>query len=428
MNRQNFCKIKIVLLILTFFFSEAFGQGQFFREYWAEYDSTISVKNLNYWRVNDESVSLHKKYGHRIEPKANGLVIIPIDEDLFELDKAELYMELWAGHTKTENKRFYLNGRGPYNLARTGIEDGYYSFSFPTIPLKIENLVRGKNAFQFAIDKGRSGWGHFMVNELALKCYLNEDHPDLVMHGIDKFNAFVKLNTENEKVDDVTPLSLTYPARFESIIDSVLYFARYTGFDDKGFQKDNYWHGITVEQKPINHVGSSSKPPFIVNWDTEMFPDQPGSMAIKAIVYFNNGIHYQTESIDNLYFRENRPSVKMYKCEPFPPFFASRVSVEKTATLTFPNTIENIDKVELMVKNWGKHKGHNEGPFKLNGKPIDLFSDVVSKIFAFSKIKLNAKDILPGKNTFSVFSDSKHHSLEIFLPGPVLIVKEKSKN
>ena len=425
MKKRNYIKLTFLLFILLVFVNEVVAQGEFYREYWAEFDSTISEKNSNHWRVNDESVSLHERYGHRREPKNNGLVVIPMDEDLFGLEKAELYLELWGGHKKTENKRFYLNGRGPYLLPRTGVEDGYFSFSFPTIPLKIMNMVRGKNAFQFAIDKGRSGWGHYIMKELALRCYLKNDHPDIKDAELQDFNATVKVNSENGILSDITPLSLNFSEKYLSKIDSVLYQGRYTGFDDKGLQKDNYWHGITVRRKPVNFIGYSLQAPYVVNWDTEMIPDQSGPMAVRAIVYFNNGMCYKTEPTRTLFFPSERSSVKMYKCEPFPPFFASRMSDEKSANFVLPNNIENIEKAQLLIKNWGKHKGDNEGPFKLNNKPYDLFSGTVSRIFAFSKIGINIDDLLPGENIVSVFSDTEHHSLEIFLPGPVLFVKEK---
>ncbi len=426
-NKLNYLYFILLFSMLFVFTNESIAQGKFFREYWAEFNSAINKKNLNHWRVNDETVALHDRYGKRRETQTNGLILIPLDEDLFMLEKSELYLELWGGHKNTENKRFYLNGRGPYLLPKTGIENGYYSYSFPTILLKIKNMVRGKNAFQFAIDKGRSGWGHYIVKEAALRCYLKKDHPDLLTNGIENFDAVVKVNVEADNISDMTPLTLTFLKKYLPIIDSVKYFARYTGFDDKGLQKDNYWHGITVRRKSVNHVGSSKVAPYNINWDTEMIPDQSGPMAVRAIVYLKNGFQYQTASTSTLFFPKERSSVKMYKCEPFPKYFASRMSSKQTATLTLPSNIKNIEKTELVIKNWGKHKGHNKGPFRLNDKPYSLFTDVVSRIFAFSKININNDDLLPGENKFSVMSDSKHHSLEIFLPGPVLFVKEKKK-
>ncbi len=427
MNRSFLITNVIALLIVVIFCGQVLSQEMFYSEYWAEYDSTITEKNSNHWRINDESVSLHERYGPRTETKSNGLLMIPIEEDLFLLDKTELCLEMWGGHIKTEHKRFYVNGRGPYYLPRTGVEEGYYSYSNPTIYLQTQHLVRGKNAFQFTVDKAGAGWGHYIVKEAALRCYLKKDHPDLTTDGIDRFKAVVRVGSKNGFLTDISSVVLNYEEGFRSKIDSVVYFARYAGFDDKGLGKDNYWHGMTVRRKFVNHVGSSCRPPYQVDWDTEMLPDQPGPMEIRAIVYLKKGIRYQTEPSANLLFAEDRNTVRMYKCEPFPPFFGSRMSREKTAYITIPDNIANIQKAQLVIKNWGRHHGHNKDPFKFNDLPYDLFSEVVSRLLAFSRINVSTGDLLPGKNTFSVFSDTEHHSLEMFLPGPVLIVKEKRK-
>ena len=158
-----------------------------------------------------------------------------------------------------------------------------------------------------------------------------------------------------------------------------------------------------------------------------MLPDQPGAMAIRAIVYLKKGILYQTEIVDNLLFSYERNAVCMYKCYPFSPCFGSRMSNIKTANITLPYAIENIEKAQLLIKNWGKYYGLNEDPFKINGHPYDLFSDHVSGLISFSRININTDDVVSGKNVISVLLDTEHHSLGIFLLGSVLLIKEKSE-
>ena len=79
MNKINIYHILLITILLlagsSFY---AHGQGQFYKEYWAEFDSTVTLTNLKYWRVNDEQVSLHERHGPRKEIKANGLFLIPV--------------------------------------------------------------------------------------------------------------------------------------------------------------------------------------------------------------------------------------------------------------------------------------------------------------------------------------------------------------
>jgi hypothetical protein len=66
---------------------------------------------------------------------------IPMEEDLFLLEGAELYCELWGGHAGTKNKRVTVNGRTTYAIPETGTADGYQTHQYATIPLKLTDLV-----------------------------------------------------------------------------------------------------------------------------------------------------------------------------------------------------------------------------------------------------------------------------------------------
>src|SRR3972149_3216550 len=97
--------------------------GEFYREYPARQDTELS--NSQRWlRVNDAEVSLHETFGRRPEAKANGLMLVPIDEDLFLLERAELRLDMWGGHPGTTNKRFTLNAKEVYDIPEVGTETG----------------------------------------------------------------------------------------------------------------------------------------------------------------------------------------------------------------------------------------------------------------------------------------------------------------
>ena len=124
--------------------------GEFYREYWAQWDENIT-NCKGRLRVNDTELSLHKNFGKRSEAKANGLMLVSINEDLFQLKAAELYLEMWGGHPGTSNKRFLPNGKQIYSVPEVGATAGHCTYSYPAIPVKVNHLVRGINAFQFVI-------------------------------------------------------------------------------------------------------------------------------------------------------------------------------------------------------------------------------------------------------------------------------------
>jgi hypothetical protein len=101
-------------LLLTILFTglAAFPQSSFFTQTWVEYEGRINNNRETgeRTRVNDRGMSTHPSYSKRYETQVNGLALINIRDTILQLEKAELFSELWGGHPKTANKRFQVNG------------------------------------------------------------------------------------------------------------------------------------------------------------------------------------------------------------------------------------------------------------------------------------------------------------------------------
>ena len=412
--------------VLLIFSGRAVNAGQFYREYWAEWDESIT-NCRGRLRVNDTELSLHKTFGKRSEAKANGLMLVSINEDLFNLKAAWLYLEMWGGHPGTSTKRFLPNGKQVYDVPEVGTAAGHCTYSYPVIPVKIHHLVTGTNAFQFACDRGSSFWGHFIIDNAAVRCLLKPDHPDLVQTGLKEFSAHLKLPNPGTVLQEITEVSISYPNKFEQSIVSVDYFGRYLGFDDDGDGHDNDWHGFTQKKQQKNHIGSASKPPFTVKWNTSMLPSQPAPMAISAVVNLKVGYHYVTDTLDGLTFPANRNRVVMYKCSSMPTPFWSRDSQEKKAVIELPKDISSLKRAQLMIKIWDGGEGKVKEPFKINGHPYPVTSRRAVHDVVFTIADVNPEHLKPGKNQITLLSDTEHHGIEVLLPGPVLIVRYKEK-
>jgi hypothetical protein len=413
--------VAVMALLLAFFCHYVYA-GEFYREYWAEWDEKIT-NCPGRLRVNDTDLSLHKTFGKRSEAKANGLMLVSINEDLFNLKAAQLYLEMWGGHPGTSNKRFLPNGKQFYNIPEVGAAAGHCTYSYPVIPLKVRHLVTGTNAFQFACDRGPSFWGHFIMDNACVRCFLKPDHPDLVEAGLKAFSANVKLSDSSNVLQDVTEVSITCPKEFEKSITSVDYFARYLGFDDNSDGYENGWHGFTQKRKYKNHIGSASNPPFTVQWDTVMIPSQPAPVAICAVVHLKGGFHYATDTIDGLTFPAKRNRVEMYKCSSMPIPFWSRDSKENKAVIELPKDISSIRRAQLMIKIWDGGEGKVKESFRINGHPYPITSQKAIHDVVFTVAEVNPKHLKPGKNRITLLSDTEHHGIEVLLPGPVLIAR-----
>gem|GEM_PF-3578016 len=122
--------------------------GRFWRLHW--YERGLTNCNPGYdrrFRINAPEAVLHPQFGHRVEARENGLMLIRAEEDLFQLVGAELYCEFWGGHPGTANPRVTVNGRSTYRLPPVGTEQHHCTYSYPSIPLKLTDLVNGWNAF-----------------------------------------------------------------------------------------------------------------------------------------------------------------------------------------------------------------------------------------------------------------------------------------
>ncbi len=419
-------KAKVYLasfLCISFLFASGIVRaGTFYREYWANWDPNINNCSGRL-RVNDTELSLHEEFGRRSEARANGLALMKVEEDIFGLESAELYLEMWGGHPGTANKRFYLNGRQAYQVPETGTAAGNCTYGYPKIPLKVGHLVQGTNALQFVCDRGDSFWGHFILDNAAIRCFLKPNHPELIRSGMERFSAQVELADTSNSLNDMVRVSLSYQDQFKDSIRSVDYFGRYFGFDDDGDGRDNGWHGYTQKRLPRNHIGTSSTAPFEVVWDTTMVPSQSGAMAIRAVVHLKNGLKYVTDTLDGLSFDAGRDRVEMYKCSEMPAPFWSRASRVSKATINLPEDVGVIRRALLMVKIWDGGEGNVKEPFRINGIPYSITSGKAIHDVVFTIAGIDPSNLRGGDNEITLVSDTEHHGIEVLLPGPVLIVR-----
>lgn len=419
------CKHRIIILIVwSVAVTASISPGQtFFREHWAEFDRvTHNNPNGNRWRVNDADLSLHEIFGLRSEALANGLVLINVPEDLFQLDRAELYLELWGGHPLTEHKRFMLNGKGKYVMPDDGVAADQCNYTYPAMAVTLSHLVRGVNAIQFACDRGQAFWGHYIIDQAAVRCRLKPNHPDLIAAGLRNFTAEVKVE-HGPVLFDQTRLSLAFPTAHQGDIESVCYEGRYLDYDDNGNGLEADWHGYTQARQVKNHIGTATEPPFAVVWDTRFVPTQARPMAVRARVTLKNGIQYQTQTTDGLLFPPDRKQVTLFTCTDMPRPFWSRDNQEKKAVMLLPPDLSQVESARLYVRIWDGGEGDVKAPFQINGHAYAITSGKAIHDVVFTIADVNPEHLKPGENVIALLSDTEHHGIEMLLPGPALILR-----
>ncbi len=398
------------------------GEGRFVRSYWFERGiEHANPKPARPIRVNSPE-SVVGRFADRPEVRDNGLAMILVEEDLTQLAGAELYAEIWGGHPGTAGKRVSINGRGGYELPDDGVAAGHCAHSYPLIPINVTDLVNGHNAVQFAAEQGTTFWGHYIVDNVALRAILEPDHPDLAALGLAGFDASVRATPADD--GEAIELALEVDPAWQAMIDKVVFQGRYVGYDENGSMRGDDWHGFTKRRQPVAVLGVADEPGERVRWDVSMLPAQQ-DVAVRAVVHFREPaqLSFETPAVTGLAVNE-RPGVRVELVKPshMPRPFWSRASRPMRATLELPVDPEAIERAQLHIVIWDGGRGNVEHPFKLNGQPLDIAGaghhDTIYRV-----LELDPAMLVGGENELTLLSDTEHHGIEVLLPGPALMLR-----
>lgn len=411
------------LLIVLVPAADASEQGRFERLFWyqpgIEYGNPVSNKRF---RVNSPEAVLHQEFGKRSEARSSGMLQILVDESLFDLQGAELRLELWGGHPGTANKRVTPNGRTTYAIPEVGTATENCTHQYPTLPLKLADLVSGHNALQFACDKGSSFWGHFIVEEACIAAWLKPDHPALEKAGLRAFQATV--TAEPDAQGEAFVLSLVVPQERLADVASVEFMAFYSGYDENGDGQARDWHGFTKHRQSVGIVGTVERPPLRCVWDVSMLPQQK-DMAVRAAVCFKSlpDVRYVTAPLTGLETpQRERTDVGLLAPKELPRPFWSRADKEKTCTIDVDVEPSQIERAELHVVAWRGGSGTVKDYFTLNGRALPVAEGSAHDV-AYSRLPIEPGWLRQGENRIAVRSDTEHHGIEILLPGPALTIR-----
>lgn len=395
--------------------------GRFWRLHWFEPGPEHGNFMANpRFRVNSPEAVLHKSFGLRSEARSSGMLQIRMPEDLFLLDAAELYLELWGGHPGTARKRVTINGRTTYDIPETGTAQKHCTHQYPTLPLKITDLVNGYNALQFACDQGDSFWGHFIVENACLRSGLKPDHPALKEAGMAGCRFVVKATAEGESIG----LQLESDPTCLAAVSAVDFQGLYTGYDESGSGSARGWHGFTKKREPVAYLGRAASRPFSMVWDISMLPDQ-ADMAARAWVRFakHPDLVYVTPPVEGVATPRRRGAVKLYGVRELPRPFWSRAGRKVTAAIDLDADPGLIERAELHVVVWDGGS-ENPGPFTLNGEPVQVTGKGRHDVL-YTVTRLDPKRLRRGENTIELLSHTSHHGVEVLLPGPALVVRTR---
>ena len=372
-------------------------------------------------RVNDPQIAFHNYFGGRGESRQSGMLAIRMQDDLRQMDRATLFIEIWGGHPKTCNKRVSINGRNTYYLPEVGTAAGRNTHQYPELEIDLSDLVGDWNALQFNGDRGHSFWGHYIVSP-ELRVRLKPSHPDLDPAWT---NAVPSIVVDPAGASESLQLRLDLPEAFKGRVARVEYFGRYVGYDENGNNTGKDWHGITKKFETLAHLGTAREGNFGLVWDLSMLPNQVG-MAVKAKIFMTDpdNLYYETETVENLRTPERpQDEVRLLSICDYDDSMWVRANGKQTRSFMLPIDPDRVARAQLHIVIWDGGRGEVEHPFELNGEPLDGIAEDGDHTTFYKIVEIDPKRLKRGENTISVTSDTEHHGIEVLRPGPALMIR-----
>lgn len=400
---------------------EAIDDSGFSRIYWYQkgVEHGNPFFNSRQLRVNAADVSTHPVYSQRSEPRSSGMARILIEEDLRAIKSAKLYCEIWGGHSGTANKRVNINGRNLLHFPDLGTAANNCTHEYPSFSLVPSDLVNGYNSLQFACEDRTTFWGHYIVDNASLKIGLSPKAA-----GFEGFTASVVTVPDNAS----ETITLKVESSAQAQIASVHFQGHYFGYDENGNGRATDWHGMTKGREPYAMLGGASESPFVLNWDTTMIPAQT-SVAVKAYIRFKGHpeLLYETPVMRQLEIVEklNR-QVSIHHAEKLPNPFASRAGKKIKCNILLDVEPAYIERAELNIATWTAESGGVSDYFTLNGHHFAVADAKDGHQVNYVTLPVDPELLRKGSNEIVLHSDSKHHAIEVFLPGPALIIRSRT--
>jgi len=334
--------------------------------------------------------------------------------------RAEVSVQIWGGHIGTTDQKFRVNGgpwiqipqpRGtptePQAYYRTLIGDN-------AVEVPLEQLREGRNVLAFGagsqLKRFNFGWGFFWVYSFTVRVYYGDGAP----HAAGRIVSPETAAALGEKVRIRAEIE---PGAAK--VKQVDFIGLYEDFDWEGNGLWRQWHYHYHNGEMTRHLGTATKAPYEVAWDTTWLPDQQRPVRIMARIVSADGTMSITPAVNNLRLSREGRSVRMVKSADVPENFGSRVGKRKKCTLEIPSDPAGAASAKMVLSTWSaKHADE----LTLNGKLL------VERIgpehnYSFDVLDVPLEMLKQGANEFTIFSETEHHAAEVNWPGPVLLLE-----
>ncbi len=332
--------------------------------------------------------------------------------------RAEISVEYWGGHIGTSQQKFRVNGAEWLNvqqLQNTAHKPECYHRTIlgrADTEIPISQLKEGMNEFRFTAGPqlcNSFDWGFYWIYSFTVRLYYDNS----VAHG----SAELLLPNAGGEIGE-NPVLAANVREDGATITAVDFIGNYRDFNWEGDGVFRQWHYITERGAITHHIGTATRAPYAVRWDTNWIPDQDEPIELAARVTDSTGRISITPAV-KVNFRRRGRSVKMYTSPDVPISFAVRVGRRKECSFTVDGDLSKARAARLLLSTWS---AAHDGEMGLNGsKLVDRIGLVHN--YSFDTIPVPVRLVKPGANKYYVTSKTEEHAPEINWPGPVLLVE-----
>lgn len=351
-----------------------------------------------------------------------GPVALPHDVDLEHATRAEVVIEKLLCHAGTRGLEISLNG-GKWTAVpeSRGIPEpqwNYQHHTYPVVPIALSQLREGKqNAFRMRVDDRHPwDWPQHLIYGVHLRVYYD---PALKSHVRGRLAAPRTGGALGREV----------PLRVE-ILDSpaearrVDFIGRYEGVNLEGDGKYRQWHYHYVRGELTGHLGSATRPPWALVWDTSWIPDQPRPMQLAAWITDGQGVTFQTPVVGGLTWARQGLHVELCKPLDVPEEWVTR-SGEHVQQFRVRGDLDDAVAARLVWCSWSP--GYMEGVY-VNGQQV-LWREGPRYAYFVHQVPLEDLSVLRrGENTLKTGKTPKYegkmvHGMEVNWPGIMVLIQ-----
>lgn len=378
-----------------------FGAGDVFREYVTNTSGFIAIED-----ATDEGKPVPKT--------------VTID-DLDHATRAEAVVAYWGGHIGTVDQRFTVNGSEPIDIPQPTIvpkskqpPQAYFRTMLRAIvEIPLDKLKEGENTLVFTAGPqvfASFGWGFYWMYSTTIRVYYD---PAAKPHPTGEIVSPKAGATIGEH-----PLIEVKASSPNGEVTQVDVVGDYFDFDWEG---DGSWRGLhytLIYGQIDHHIGTAVRAPWQVRWDTTWLADQDKPVTLLARIRDETGLIYVTQPRKVIFKRDAR-SVKAGLPVNVRPKFHARASLRTRCNLWVPFALDGATRARVQASTWSGRHGEYVG---VNDVQIAAHPGRVHN-YSFDAWPVKPDTLRKGVNTFTIYSETEHHGIEINWPGPLLLVE-----